>query len=42
VQEDGRNRLMRAVGELSKFFALAVPHEEALEIRETMWPFPRR
>ena len=33
-QEDGKNRLARAVSELSKAFALAVPHEKALEIRD--------
>jgi type I restriction enzyme R subunit len=34
AQNDGKNRLARAVGELSKAFALAVPHEKALEIRD--------
>ncbi|MEJ5349034.1 MAG: type I restriction endonuclease subunit R [Desulfosoma sp.] len=34
AQDDGKNRLVRAVGELSKAFALAVPHEKALEIRD--------
>jgi len=34
AQEDGRNRLAKAVAELSKAFALAVPHESALEIRD--------
>ena len=34
AQEDGKNRLVKAVGELSKAFALAVPHEKALEIRD--------
>jgi type I restriction enzyme R subunit len=34
AQEDGKNRLAKAVGELSKAFALAVPHEKALAIRE--------
>ena len=34
VQDDGKNRLVKAVGELSKAFALAVPHEKALEIRD--------
>jgi type I restriction enzyme R subunit len=34
VQEDGKNRLLRAVTELSQAFALAVPHEEALRIRD--------
>lgn len=34
VQEDGKNRLLRAVQELSQAFALAVPHDEALRIRD--------
>ncbi|MDA8219319.1 MAG: HsdR family type I site-specific deoxyribonuclease, partial [Dehalococcoidales bacterium] len=34
AQEDGRTRLLQAVTELSKAFALAVPHEEALRIRD--------
>ena len=34
AQEDGKNRLLRAVTELSQAFALAVPHSEALEIRD--------
>jgi type I restriction enzyme, R subunit len=33
-EEDGKYRLLRAVTELSKAFALAVPHEEALKIRD--------
>jgi type I restriction enzyme R subunit len=33
-QDDGKNRLSRAVTDLSKAFALAVPHEKALEIRD--------
>ena len=33
-QDDGKNRLVKAVSELSKAFALAVPHEKALEIRD--------
>jgi type I restriction enzyme R subunit len=33
-QEDGKERLVRAVTELSKAFALAVPHEDALRIRD--------
>ena len=33
-QEDGKARLLRAVTELSQAFALAVPHEEALRIRD--------
>jgi type I restriction enzyme, R subunit len=32
AQEDGKNRLLRAVQELSQAFALAVPHDEALRI----------
>lgn len=32
--DDGKNRLARAVTDLSKAFALAVPHEKALEIRD--------
>ncbi len=34
AHEDGKNRLMLAVRELSQAFALAVPHEEALRIRD--------
>ena len=33
-QEDGKSRLLRAVTELSQAFALAVPNEEALRIRD--------
>jgi len=33
-QDDGKNRLVKAVSELSKAFALTVPHEKALEIRD--------
>jgi len=33
-QEDGKDRLLRAVQELSQAFALAVPNEEALRIRD--------
>jgi type I restriction enzyme, R subunit len=32
AQEDGKDRLLRAVHELSQAFALAVPHDEALRI----------
>jgi len=32
--EDGKARLLRAVTELSQGFALAVPHEEAMRIRD--------
>ena len=34
VQADGKNRFVKAVTELSKAFALAVPHESALTIRD--------
>jgi Type I site-specific restriction-modification system, R (restriction) subunit and related helicases len=34
AQENGKERLLKAVSELSKAFALAVPHEEALKIRD--------
>ncbi len=34
AQENGKERLVRAVRELSAAFALAVPHEEALRIRD--------
>jgi type I restriction enzyme R subunit len=33
-QDDGKKRLTQAVTELSKAFALAVPHEDALAIRD--------
>ena len=33
-QKDGKARLLRAVTELGQAFALAVPHEEALKIRD--------
>jgi len=33
-QDDGKNRLVGAVTGLSKAFALAVPHEKALDIRD--------
>ncbi len=33
-QENGKDRCLRAVRELSQAFALAVPHEEALAIRD--------
>jgi type I restriction enzyme R subunit len=39
VQEDGKNRLVKAVTELSKAFVLAVPHEKALEIRDDVGLF---
>jgi type I restriction enzyme R subunit len=34
AQENGKDRLLKAVADLSKAFALAVPHEEALAIRD--------
>ncbi len=34
AQENGKDRLLRAVRELSQAFALAVPHEEAIRIRD--------
>ena len=34
AQEEGKNRLLQAVSDLSQAFALAVPHEEALRIRD--------
>ncbi len=34
AQDDGKNRLLRSVTELSQAFALAVPHEESLRIRD--------
>ncbi len=34
VQEEGKARLLRSVTDLSAAFALAVPHEAALEIRD--------
>jgi type I restriction enzyme R subunit len=34
AQEDGKDRLLRSVLELSQAFALAVPHKEALRIRD--------
>jgi len=41
AQEDGKNRLVKAVGDLSKAFALAVPHLKALEIRDDVAFFKR-
>lgn len=34
IQENGKDRFVRAVRELSQAFALAVPHEEALRLRD--------
>ena len=36
AQENGKDRCMQAVRELSQAFALAVPHEEALRIRDDL------
>jgi type I restriction enzyme R subunit len=36
AQEDGKNRWLRAVQELSQAFALAVPREEAIRIRDNV------
>jgi len=36
AQENGKDRYLRAVRELSLAFALAVPHEEALRIRDNV------
>ena len=33
-QQDGKSRLIKAVTDLSKAFALAVPHDEAIRIRD--------
>src|SRR6185437_8213035 len=33
-QQDGKSRLVKTVSDLSKAFALSVPHEEALRIRD--------
>jgi len=34
VQEEGRERFIRVMGDLSKAFALSVPHPESMRIRE--------
>ncbi len=39
AQEDGKKRYLRAVAALSKAFALAIPHEEALAIRDEVGLF---
>jgi len=36
AQEDGKDRFIRAVRELSQAFALAVPHREAMKIRDDL------
>lgn len=38
-QEDGKKRYMQAVTELSKAFSLAVPHEDALAVRDEVGLF---
>ena len=38
-QDDGKNRYMQSVTELSKSFALSVPHEKALAIRDQVGLF---
>ena len=39
AQEDGKTRLLQAVRELSQAFALAVPHDDALRIRDDVGYF---
>ena len=39
AQENGKERCLKAVTELSQAFALAVPHEEALKIRDDVGLF---
>ena len=39
AQEDGKKRYLQAVAALSKAFALAVPHEEALALRDEVGLF---
>ena len=39
AQEDGKRRFLQAVAALSKAFALAIPHEEALAIRDEVGLF---
>ncbi|MDQ7827013.1 MAG: type I restriction endonuclease subunit R [Candidatus Eremiobacteraeota bacterium] len=34
AQEEGKNRVLKSVTELSQAFSLAVPHEKAIEIRD--------
>jgi type I restriction enzyme R subunit len=40
AQEDGKNRWLRAVQELSQAFALAVPHEEAIRTARVGQAYP--
>ena len=42
AQEDGKDRCVKAVRELSQAFALAVPHEDALRIRDDVGFLPSR
>ena len=42
AQDDGRERYLKAVSELSKAFALAVPHPEAIRIRDDVGFSPKR
>ena len=35
-QKDGKQRYLQAVSDLSKAFALAVPHDSALEFRDDL------
>lgn len=36
AQDDGKQRLVKSVGDLTKAFALAVPHEDAIAIRDDL------
>ena len=38
TQENGKDRCVQSVRELSQAFALAVPHEDAIRIRDDDWP----
>ena len=40
AQEDGKDRCIKAVRELSQAFALAVPHPETMRIRRRRWLLP--
>jgi type I restriction enzyme R subunit len=40
AQKDGKDRVLRAATDLSRAFALAVPHEDALRIRDDVAFFP--
>ena len=39
-QEDGKNRCLKYVNELSKAFSLSVPHEKTKQIRDDVVIFP--